>query len=176
MRPRHERRRIPMKKLIAALAAFCLILPLCGRALALETLSGEDIPIPAPYAVLMERSTGAVLYEKEAHARCAPASVTKVMTMLLVTEALDAGVIRPEQMVTASERACSMGGSQIWLEPGERMSVSEMLKCVAVVSANDCAVALAELLCGTEDAFVKRMNDQGAKGAILIFGLPDWEP
>ena len=149
-----------MKKLLAVLTAILLILPLTERAMALETLSGDDIPIAAPYAILMEKSTGTVLYEKDSHEHCAPASVTKVMTLLLVMEALDAGVIRPDDMVTASETAASMGGSQIWLEAGERMSVSEMLKCVAVVSANDCAVALAELLCGTEDAFVKRMNER----------------
>ena len=152
-----------MKKLLAALTAFLFVLSMSTGALALDTLSGEDIPIPAPYAVLMERSTGTVLYEKQAHEHCSPASVTKVMTMLLVTEALDSGVIHRDQVVTASDNACSMGGSQIWLEPGERMTVSEMLKCVAVVSANDCAVALAELLCGTEEAFVKRMNERAAE-------------
>lgn len=152
-----------MKKMMAMLFAVLLVLSLGGNALAVDTLSGEDIPIPAPYAVLMERSTGELIYEKDAHIRCAPASVTKVMTMLLVTEALDSGVITRDTVVTASENACSMGGSQIWLEPGERMTVHEMLKCVAVVSANDCAVALAELLCGTEDAFVKRMNERAAE-------------
>ena len=152
-----------MKKLLAALTALLLLLPVTGGAQALEALSGDDIPIAAPCAVLMEKTTGTVLYEKNAHERCAPASVTKVMTMLLVTEAIEAGVIRTEDMVTASDAAASMGGSQIWLEAGERMSVDEMLKCVAVVSANDCAVALAELLCGTEDAFVKRMNERAAE-------------
>ena len=152
-----------MKKLLAALTAFLLVLSMTDGAQALEILSGDDIPIEAPCAVLMEKTTGTVLYEKNAHERCAPASVTKVMTMLLVTEAIEAGVIGPDDMVTASETAASMGGSQIWLEAGERMSVDEMLKCVAVVSANDCAVALAELLCGTEDAFVKRMNERAAE-------------
>ena len=152
-----------MKKLAAFLTALILIFSQNAGSLALEKLSGEDIPIPAPYAVLIERTTGQVIYEKEAHVRCAPASVTKVMTMLLVAEALDDGRINAGQMVTASETACSMGGSQIWLEPGERMTVSEMLKCVAVVSANDCAVALAELLCGSEDAFVKKMNERASE-------------
>ena len=149
-----------MKKMAAVMAA---VLMLTGRAAALDTLSGEDIPIPAPYAVLMEKTTGTVIYEKEAHAHCSPASVTKVMTMLLVTEALEAGTLRKDTMVTASEHAASMGGSQIWLEPGERMTVSEMLECVAVVSANDCAVALAEQLSGTEDAFVRRMNERASE-------------
>ncbi|MGM9614542.1 MAG: D-alanyl-D-alanine carboxypeptidase family protein [Oscillospiraceae bacterium] len=144
-----------MKKLFAALLAAVL---LTGSAYADAPLSDDDIPIAAPQAVLMERSTGTVIYEKNAHEHSSPASVTKVMTMLLVVEALDAGTISPDEMVCASETAASMGGSQIWLEAGERMSVSEMLKCVAVVSANDCAVALAEHLCGTEDAFVRKMN------------------
>ena len=152
-----------MKRFFSALAVLLVLLPLSVPGLALETLSGEDISIPAPYAVLMERSTGTVLYEKQAHERCAPASVTKVMTMLLVMEAIDAGTLSRDTAVTASETACSMGGSQIWLEPGERMSVGEMLKCVAVVSANDCAVALAEQLCGTEEAFVRRMNERAAQ-------------
>ena len=149
-----------MKKLISACLA---VLIMSTNALAMQTLTEDDIPIDAPYAVLMERSTGTVIYEKQCHERCAPASVTKVMTMLLVTEALDAGTIHPDAVVTASEKAADMGGSQIWLEPGERMTVSEMLKCVAVVSANDCAVALAELLCGTEEAFVRRMNERAAE-------------
>ncbi len=148
------------KKILSfILAAVVLTTP----AMAMETLPADAITIEAPYAVLMEKSTGTVIYEKEAHARCAPASVTKVMTMLLVTEALESGVIGKETVVTASETACSMGGSQIWLEPGEQMTVSEMLKCVAVVSANDCAVALAELIAGSEEAFVQRMNQRAGQ-------------
>ena len=152
-----------MKKVMALFITALFSLGMAGKAQALDIRTGDDIPIAAPCAVLMEKSTGAVLYEKDAHERCAPASVTKVMTMLLVMEALDAGTIRRDTVVTASDAACSMGGSQVWLEPGERMPVDEMLKCVAVVSANDCAVALAELLCGSEDAFVKRMNDRAAE-------------
>ena len=152
-----------MKKCLALLCAALFAWGLTAPVWALDILESDDIPIAAPYAVLMEKSTGTVLYEKDAHERCAPASVTKVMTMLLVMEALDAGTITRETVVTASETAASMGGSQIWLEPGERMTVGEMLKCVAVVSANDCAVALAELLCGSEEAFVKRMNDRAAE-------------
>ncbi len=148
------------KKILSfILAATVLTTP----ALAMDTLPADAISIDAPYAVLMEKSTGQVIYEKEAHARCAPASVTKVMTMLLITEALEAGTIGKETVVTASETACSMGGSQIWLEPGEQMTVSEMLKCVAVVSANDCAVALAELIAGSEEAFVQRMNQRAGE-------------
>lgn len=144
-----------MKKLLAALTAVCLLLM---PVYAVETMEGDAVTIPAPYAVLMEQSTGTLIYEKEAHERCSPASVTKVMTMLLVMEAMEKGVLSEDTMVIASETAASMGGSQIWLEQGERMSAAEMLKCVAVVSANDCAVALAEQISGTEEAFVQQMN------------------
>ncbi|MGN0964500.1 MAG: D-alanyl-D-alanine carboxypeptidase family protein, partial [Dysosmobacter sp.] len=117
-----------------------------------------DIDITAPSAILMEKETGEVLYEKDAHSRGFPASVTKVMTMLLIVEDLEAGKIRLEDTVTASARAASFGGSCVYLEEGEQMSVSDMLKCIAVVSANDCAVAMAEHLSGTEQVFVERMN------------------
>lgn len=146
-----------MKRIISWIAAIAL---LSGSAAAVEPLQGEEITIAAPYAVLMERSTGTVLYEKMPHEHCSPASVTKVMTMLLVVEALDSGTISLDTIVTASETAASMGGSQVWLEQGERMTVEEMLKCVAVVSANDCAVALAELVAGSEEAFVQKMNQR----------------
>lgn len=146
-----------MKKAFVILLALSL---LCTPALAVECLHDEDIDITASSAVLMESETGTLIYEKDAHARRAPASVTKVMTMLLVMEAIDAGTLSYDTLVTASAHAASMGGSQIWLEEGERMSVDEMLKCVAVVSANDCAVALAEQIAGTEDAFVRRMNER----------------
>ena len=149
-----------MKRLLCMLLVLCLF---SVPALALETLSGEDIVISAPSAVLMEKSTGTLLYEKDAHTHYSPASVTKVMTMLLVMEALEAGVISYDTTVTASAHAASMGGSQIWLEEGERMTVDEMLKCVTVVSANDCAVALAEHIAGSEDAFVRRMNERAAE-------------
>ncbi len=149
-----------VKRILSFLLAACL---LTTPALAVDTLPEDAITIQAPYAVLMEKSTGTVIYEKASHERCPPASVTKVMTMLLVAEAVEAGTIRLDQTVTASETACSMGGSQIWLEPGEQMSVSEMLKCVAVVSANDCAVALAELIAGSEEAFAQRMNQRAAE-------------
>lgn len=153
-----------MKRIIAAVLSLLL---LTGQAGAVEVLEGDAITISAPYAVLMEKSTGTVLYEKASHERCSPASVTKVMTMLLVMEALESGTLSLDTMVTASETAASMGGSQIWLEQGERMSVSEMLKCVAVVSANDCAVALAEQIAGTEEAFVRQMNQRARELGML---------
>ena len=153
-----------MKRIIAAVLSLML---LTGQAGAVEILEGDAITISAPYAVLMEKSTGTVLYEKASHEHCSPASVTKVMTMLLVMEALESGMLSPDTMITASETAASMGGSQIWLEQGERMSVSEMLKCVAVVSANDCAVALAEQIAGTEEAFVQQMNQRAQELGML---------
>ncbi len=140
----------------------CLLLLLAGLlsgpGYASEPLRDGDLPIAAPAAILLEQQTGRVLYEKNADQRMAPASVTKVMTMLLIMEDLEAGKIRTDDVVTASARAASFGGSCVFLEEGERMSVDDMLKCIAVVSANDCAVAMAEHLSGTEALFVERMN------------------
>ena len=123
----------------------------------------EDLPLTVPSAVLMEKETGEVLYELNAHERMAPASVTKVMTMLLVMEAVEAGRLDLEEEVTASAHAAEMGGSQIFLKEGERMTARELLKSVAVASANDAAVALAEHLAGSEEAFVARMNARAAE-------------
>lgn len=124
-------------------------------------LSAEELP--APSAVLMEASTGKVLFEKNAHEQRPCASITKVMTLLLVMETLDEGRIHLEDMVSASEHASSMGGSDIWLEPGETMSVDDLLKATVIVSANDAAVALAEYVSGSEEAFVQRMNERAAE-------------
>ena len=145
-----------MKRIVCFVLLLAL-LPL-GSAWAEGPLTGEDLPLSAPSAILMEKQTGRVLYEKNADERLSPASVTKVMTLLLIVEDLEAGRISPEDTVTASARAASFGGSCVYLEQGEQMSVDDMLKCVAVVSANDCAVAMAEHLCGTEALFVQRMN------------------
>ncbi|MDD3347570.1 D-alanyl-D-alanine carboxypeptidase family protein [Oscillibacter sp.] len=136
-----------MKKLIALL---CAVLMLGTGARAVE--------VAAPSALLMEKDTGTILFAKDEHAKLEPASVTKVMTILLTMEAIDSGQLRYDTMVTASAHACSMGGSQIWLKENEQLSVSDMLKAVCVVSANDCAVALAEQIAGSEDAFVEKMN------------------
>lgn len=119
---------------------------------------GVSLEVAAPSAVLMEAATGTVLYEKDAHNPLPPASVTKIMTLLLVMEALDAGRIGWDDTVTASEAAAAKGGSQVYLEAGEQMSLQEMLKSVVVVSANDCATALAEHVAGSEAAFVELMN------------------
>jgi len=118
--------------------------------------------------ILMEAGSGEVLASREAHKQMEPASVTKIMTLLLVCEAVDAGQYTLEDIVTASEHACEMGGSQIWLEPGEQFTVGELIKTVAVVSANDSAMALAEFTAGSEEGFVEAMN---AKAAYL--GMTD---
>lgn len=151
-----------MKPIAAAALALFLsltVLP-AGAAQADVADSAAALSISAPSAVLMEKETGAILYEKDAHAKYEPASVTKVMTLLLVMEAIDAGQLAWEDMVTASPHAISMGGSQIWLKENEQLSVRDMVKAVAVVSANDCAVALAEHVAGSEEAFVARMNQR----------------
>ena len=122
----------------------------------------EEVEVQAPSAVLMEASTGAVLYEKDADTRRAPASVTNIMTMLLIFDALEDGKIALEDEVSTSEYAASMGGSQVFLEPGETQSVDTMLKCISVASANDACTAMAEYIAGSEEAFVKMMNERAA--------------
>ena len=148
-----------MKKLLAIGILFALCLPALSVPASAEAwLKDDDVAIAAPSAVLMEKETGQLVYEKNSHERLFPASVTKVMTMLLIVEDIESGKARLGDTVTASERAASFGGSCVYLEAGEQMSVSDMLKCIAVVSANDCAVAMAEHLSGSESLFVDRMN------------------
>ena len=130
---------------------------------AVEPLPEDTFTLNCRAAALIERSTGELIYGKNLHEHLAPASVTKIMTMLLVAEAVENGSINLSDTVTASAAAAGMGGSQVYLEEGEQMSVEEMLKCVAVVSANDCAVALSEKLCGSEKAFTARMNQRAAE-------------
>ena len=147
-----------MKRLCVLLLAAALLTPTVHAAPA--PFSGQ---LSADAALLMERDTGIVLYEKNAHAQHEPASVTKVMTLLLLFEALDAGLIGRDETVTVSANAAGMGGSQVYLKEGEQFSVWELLKCVTVASANDAAVALAEHLAGSEEAFVARMNQRAAQ-------------
>lgn len=142
-----------MKRMGCAVMVFVLlaaVLPVGAGAV--------DLDIDGKSALLMDVATGTVLYEKNAHEPLPPASVTKVMTMLLIMEAIDSGKIGWEDVVTASESAAAKGGSQIYLKVGETMSVSDMVKSIAVSSANDCACAMAEHLAGSESAFVDRMN------------------
>lgn len=126
-----------------------------------SALSGPEVS--APSVILMEASTGKVIYEKDADTARPPASVTKVMTMLLIFDALESGKIHLEDEVTTSEFAASMGGSQVFLEPGETQTVETMLKCISIASANDACVAMAEYICGSEEEFVRQMNER-AKG------------
>ena len=125
--------------------------------------TAQDMTLPCASAILMDAATGQVLFEQNADAALPPASVTKVMTLLLVMEALDAGRIALTDPVTVSANAASMGGSQVYLKEGETMSVEEMLKCVIIASANDCAVALAEFVAGSEERFVQMMNTRAAE-------------
>ena len=160
-----------MKKIISVVLAFFIVF---GAAM---TASGEKLVTPeelgkikkaaevdpnltisAKSAILMERSTGTVLFEHDADKQMPPASITKVMTLLLVFEAMDAGKFTMETEIAASEHACSMGGSQIWLEPGETFTVNELLKAAAISSANDACVALGEAVSGSEETFVELMN------------------
>ena len=161
-------KRIQALLLGAVLALSCICFPLEISADEEESKQAEEtgqaeIDISAPSAVLMEASTGTVIYEKDADTARPPASVTKVMTMLLIFDALEAGSIHLEDEVTTSEYAASMGGSQVFLEPGEIQTVDTMLKCIAVASANDACVAMAEYICGSEEEFVRKMNER-AKG------------
>ena len=122
--------------------------------------SQPPLDLSAASAVLMEKETGTFLYEKESHQTLEPASVTKVMTLLLIFEALDSGRIAKEDVVTVSSYAAGMGGSQVYLKEGEQMTVGELIKCITVVSGNDAAVAMAEYLAGSETAFVAQMNQR----------------
>ena len=153
---------------VAILAAVWL---LPAAALASDTpsaapSSGEvqpDFTLNCKSALLMEAATGKVLYGQNAAEPMPPASVTKIMTLLLVMEAIEAGSLRWEDTVTASAHAASMGGSQIYLKEGEQMTARDLIKSVVIASANDAAVALAEHVCGSEEAFVRRMNQRAAE-------------
>jgi D-alanyl-D-alanine carboxypeptidase (penicillin-binding protein 5/6) len=147
-----------MKKYVSLLLAALTLaaaVPPSGAALA-----DSGLNLSCASCVLMEKETGTILLEENSHERLEPASVTKIMTLLLVMEAVDSGRIALEDPVSVSAYAAGMGGSQVYLEEGEQMPVSEMLKCVTVVSGNDCAVALAEHLAGSEGAFVSQMNQR----------------
>lgn len=128
-----------------------------------DSVPVDAVEISAPSAILMEKETGTVIFEKNADELYSPASVTKVMTMLLIVEAVDSGAMTLDDMVTVSANAASMGGSQVFLEEGEQMSLREMLKCIVVSSANDAAVAVAEHMAGSEATFARMMNERAAE-------------
>lgn len=126
-----------------------------------KTTTGENtLQLESPSAILMEQTTGKILYAHNIHEQLRPASVTKVMSILLIMEAIDSGKIALTDAVACSETASSMGGSQIWLDPRETLTVDEMLKAICVASANDCVVAMAEHIAGSEEGFVQMMNDR----------------
>ena len=139
-----------MKRFWAVCCLFLLVFAFPLRAQALE--------LSAPSALLMEKETGTILYAEGEHEPREPASVTKIMTLLMTMEAIDSGALSYDDAVTGSTHAASMGDSQIWLKEGEQMSVRDLLKAVCIVSGNDAAVALGEHIAGSEDAFVERMN------------------
>ncbi len=145
-----------LKRFFAVALCVLLLLPTCF----IETFALSEDEISSPSAILIEPDSKKILFEKNSDEQRACASITKVMTLLLVMEAIEQGKISYDDVVTTSEHAKSMGGSDIWLEVGEQMTVDEMIKATAVASANDAAVALAEHLCGTEDEFVALMNQR----------------
>ncbi len=132
---------------------------------ATETIAGvgERLEIPAKSCILMEVSTGEIIYESQSHIKLPPASITKIMALLLVMEAIDSGQLSLETQLTASPYACSMGGSQIWLEPNEQMTVNDLLKAAVIGSANDATVMLGEALAGSEEGFVNMMNERAGQ-------------
>lgn len=163
-------------RMLAGSFVMALVLVICLSGLPARA---AELELKAKGAILMDAATGQVLWEQNPDVRWYPASMTKVMTMMLVLEAVEQGKLHLQDQVVASEHAASFGGTQVWLEPGETFTVEEMLKAVAVGSANDCSVALAEHLAGSEEAFVEMMN---AKAAALgatnthftnSHGLPD---
>ena len=153
-----------IKKIISILLMTAVILGgVAVGVAAAPTADGGAMKLDCRSAILMEASTGEVLYEMNADEALPPASVTKVMTLLLVMEAIEDGRLALDDTVTASEHACSMGGSQIYLEPGEQMSARDLLKSVVIASANDAALALAEHIAGTEESFVAMMNKRASE-------------
>lgn len=149
-----------MKKLLACLLSFAMLFSFSPLCFASEALPEMQVDVKAKAAVLMDADSGKVLMAQNAHEKLYPASVTKIMTLLLVTEAIDSGKISLTDMVTVSQEAAEKGGSQIWLEVGEQMSVDDLLKASAVASANDACEALAEYVAGSSDAFVRQMNER----------------
>ena len=149
--------------LCLVLVVLSLLRGFAASAAGIIPATNADFDVPCAAAILIDEDSGTVLYEKNADARRPIASITKVMTLLLAFEALEAGKIHLDDFVPVSEHAYHMGGSQIWLEPGEQFTLDEMIKAICVSSANDAAVAVAELVGGSEPAFVERMNARAAE-------------
>jgi len=162
-----------MRKFLCLFLIFSILSGTCFANLSMQVDTDVSAEIvTAPSAILMEQSSGQVLYELNADEKMHIASVTKTMTLLLIMEALSQGKIKYTDMVTTSEYASSMGGSQVFLETGEQMTVEDMVKAIAVASGNDASVAMAEFISGTESAFVEKMNEKamelGAKNTHFI--------
>lgn len=165
-----------MKRMIAYILCICLLSVSVSAATVSMEWDADDLDKPlsttaqsdnvtqldikAKSVILMEVMTGTVLYENNADEKTAPASITKIMSLLLVMDAIKQGTLKLDTVITATEHACSMGGSQIWLEPGEQMSVHELLKAAVIASANDAMVALGEAVAGSEEGFVALMNEK----------------
>lgn len=159
---------VPMKKLTGILILTLMIIPFFGAAgshaeTADSGVSGSAVNISAKAAVLIEGDTGEIIYEKNKDTELVPASITKIMTLTLIFDAIEQGKISLEDEVTVSEYAASMGGSQVFLEPQETQTVNTMIKCISIASANDAAVAMAEKIAGSEQNFVKMMNEKAKK-------------
>lgn len=149
-----------LRKCLKILLSLCLtVIMVIVGALPYE-VHAQDLELQSPAAILMEASTGQIIYEKNADEQLRPASVTKVMTLLLAFEAIESGKISKDDQVTISEYAASMGGSQVYLEPGEVQSVNDLIKCISICSANDASVAMAEYIAGSELSFVTMMNER----------------
>lgn len=146
-----------MKRLVAFFLVSIIVISMIAPA-ALAEEKGVNLTDDARSAILIERDTGTVLYDKNSTETLPPASMTKIMTMLLIMEAIDSGKLKMDEKIRTSEYAASMGGSQIFLEPGEEMTTEEMLQAIAIGSANDASVAMAERIAGSEEAFVEQMN------------------
>ena len=151
-----------LRRLSALAFSLAMILVLFSPVATAAAAQEDNMPLAlsSASALLMEKETGTVLLQQNAHQKLEPASVTKIMTLLLVMEAVDSGRLSLDELVPVSAHAAGMGGSQVYLKEGEQLSVSDLIKCVAVVSGNDCAVALAERLSGSESAFVDQMNQK----------------
>lgn len=149
-----------MKKYIISFMIFVLFIGFMQEQVMAKEVNGVNLAKEAKSAILIEQSTGKILFEKNIHEQLPPASLTKVMTLLILMEELDKGTIALDEIVRVSERAASMGGSQVFLAPGEEISVEDLLKSIAIASGNDASVAIAERISGSEEAFVKRMNEK----------------
>lgn len=143
-----------MKKIIV------IIIILSFLCFNIKLSANEDLIPNAKSGILIEETSGKVLYEKNSDTSSSPASMTKIMTLLLIFEAIEDEIIEKDDILITSNHAASMGGSEVYLEPGEEISVDELIKCICIASANDCAVLLAEEICGSEKAFVEKMNDR----------------